>query len=158
MRIAVISGPNLNLLGQREKSVYGDLSYQQLLDTLKAFATPLNQELFFYQSNHEGALLDFIQSCLGQYDAIIINAGAYTHTSIALYDALKAVNLPAIEVHLSDTENREPFRKISYLRQACIAVYQGEGIVSYQKALTRLKEEFDHDNSTATSADPRGTN
>ena len=145
MNIVIINGPNINFLKTREKEIYGDITYQELTEKLSDFALNIDMKLDFYQSNHEGALIDFIQSCQSKYDGIIINAGAYTHTSIALLDVLLAINLPTVEVHLSNTNNREDFRKISYLRQACLKCFQGEGIVSYQKALIYLCEVLEND-------------
>ena len=152
MNIVIINGPNINLLGTREKEIYGDISYQELTEQLSDFAQAKDIKLDFYQSNHEGALIDFIQSCQSKYDGIIINAGAYTHTSIALLDVLLAIDLPTIEVHMSNTESREDFRKVSYLRQACLKCFQGEGIVSYQKALVYLCEVFENDISLKSTS------
>ena len=140
MRIAIINGPNINLQGYRETEFYGTMTYQELMDGVKAYAKKSDVEIRWFQSNHEGTLLDIIQSCRGKYDAIIINAAAYSHTSIALLDALLAVSLPTIEVHLSDVSARENFRKVSYLKHACIATFQGEGLVSYEKAIAHLCE------------------
>ena len=148
MRIAIINGPNLNLLGTREPAIYGTLTYQQLQEELLTFVAAKSVELFFFQDNHEGNLVDLIQQCPGNYDAIVINAAAYTHTSIAILDALLAVNLPSVEVHLSNPEIRDSFRQISYLRQACVACFQGEGILSYKKAIIFLQQEYSHDNNT----------
>jgi len=153
MYIAIINGPNLNLLGLREAEIYGNMTYQELLMELTEYADSLGIELKFFQSNHEGALIDFIQSCPGQYNGIIINAGAYTHTSIALLDALSAVALPTVEVHLSNIEEREEFRRRSYLRQACLTTFMGEGLASYQKALHFLSEVLTNDTATKTSTE-----
>jgi len=139
MHIAIINGPNLNLLGKREPDIYGTLTYTELCQQLENFAKEQQITVTFFQSNHEGAIIDFIQDCPLTFDGIVINAAAYTHSSIALLDALLAVGLPTIEVHLSKIEEREDFRQISYLRQACLACYSGEGLVSYKKALLHLK-------------------
>lgn len=141
MKIMIINGPNLNMLGIREPSVYGNSSYQNLVEYLKNKAQELNIEIEVVQSNHEGVLVDYIQSCyFNKYDAIIINPGAYTHTSIALLDALKAVSLPAVEVHLSDVDKREDFRKVSYVSFACIASIKGKGFEGYYEAMKLLIE------------------
>ncbi len=138
MKCLVINGPNLNLLGIREPSVYGHSTYQDLVESIQNVADALNMEIEIFQSNHEGAMIDKIQSAYKKYDGIIINPAAYTHTSIALLDALKAVNLPSIEVHLSDISQRETFRKISYVSLACLKTFSGEGFLSYQKAIEHL--------------------
>lgn len=114
MKIMVINGPNLNMLGIREPMIYGNTTYEDLCRITKDYCTKKNVEVEFYQSNHEGDLVDVIQSALGKYDGIIINPGAYTHTSIAILDALKAVGLPAVEVHISDVDARESFRQVSF--------------------------------------------
>jgi 3-dehydroquinate dehydratase II len=138
MKCLVINGPNLNLLGIREPSIYGYSNYQDLVEYIRNIGHVLNMEIEIFQSNHEGALIDKIQSAYKTYDGIIINPAAYTHTSIALMDALKAVNLPSIEVHLSDISQREAFRKTSYVSLACLKTFSGEGFLSYQKALEHL--------------------
>ncbi|MGX8698381.1 MAG: type II 3-dehydroquinate dehydratase, partial [bacterium] len=125
MKILVINGPNLNLLGLREPALYGSGTYAELLSLLAAHAEKRGVEVSFFQSNHEGALVDAIQGALGTQDGIVINPGAYTHTSIALLDAVKAVGLPTVEVHITDPDSREPFRRISYLRPACAATIKG---------------------------------
>lgn len=135
MKCLVINGPNLNLLGIREPNVYGHSSYQDLVEYIQNVGSSLNMEIDVFQSNHEGALIDKIQSAYKNYDGIVINPAAYTHTSIALLDALKAVNLPSIEVHLSDISQRETFRKTSYVSLACLKTFSGEGYQSYQKPL-----------------------
>ena len=140
MKILVINGPNLNLLGMREPSVYGAATYHDLeqlvADTAKAegFAADM------FQSNHEGAIVDKIQAAMGAYDGIVINPAAYTHTSIAILDALKAVNIPAVEVHISDLSKREDFRQISYAGMACIKSFVGLGLEGYRLAMLYLKE------------------
>ena len=140
MRIAIINGPNINLQGYREAEFYGTMTYQELIDGVKNYATKSKVDISWSQSNHEGDILDTIQSCRNKYDAIIINAAGYTHTSIAILDALLAVALPTVEVHLSDVSARENFRKVSYLKHACIATFQGEGLISYEKAIDHLLE------------------
>ena len=146
MKIAIINGPNINLLGQREPEHYGVLSYQQLMDNINNYALSKQVEVSWFQSNHEGAIIDFIQACPDKFQALIINAAAYTHSSIAILDALLAVALPTVEVHLSDISKREDFRQVSYLRQACLSSFQGEGELSYLKALDYLLEELNETN------------
>jgi len=138
MNILVINGPNLNMLGIREPDVYGTASYDDLVDLITAEAQQIGVRVSFVQSNSEGALVDAIQNAYGKMDGIIINPAAYTHTSIALLDAVKAVGIPAIEVHISDLENREEFRKTSYVRTACIATIAGRGFDGYLDALHQL--------------------
>lgn len=140
MKILVINGPNLNMLGIREPDHYGKQSYQDLLTRIQDHAQELGVEAECRQSNHEGDLVDFIQQAYGVFDGIVINPGAYTHTSIALLDALKAVQLPAVEVHISDLSQREAFRQISYVRQACIATITGQGLAGYLQAMDLLSE------------------
>ena len=138
MNILVLNGPNLNMLGIREPDLYGRTGYDQLCSMILAHAEKAGIHADLYQSNHEGALVDRIQQALGHYDGMVINAGAYTHTSIALLDALKAVNLPTVEVHITDVENREDFRKVSYLRAACEKTISGHGISGYLEAMDHL--------------------
>ena len=138
MNILVINGPNLNLLGLREPDIYGRRTYEDLLDLIRAEAVRLGVVVKFVQSNHEGALVDAIQAAYGAEEGIVINPGAYTHTSIALLDAVKAVGVPTIEVHISDPDLREDFRKISYIRAACIASIKGHGLEGYLEALRLL--------------------
>ena len=135
MHILVINGPNINFLGKREPEIYGNRSYEDLLKTIAAVAEALDVTVEFYQSNHEGDLVDAIQKAYGRVDGIIINPAAYTHTSVALLDAVKAVDIPTVEVHLSDPDTREEFRKISYIRAACVRTIKGFGFDSYIKAL-----------------------
>ena len=139
MKILVINGPNLNMLGIREPEIYGDKNYA----ALEAFAKKSCQELGFeaevFQSNHEGVIVDKIQSAYGVFDGIIINPAAYTHTSVAILDALKAVMLPAVEVHLSDVSAREDFRQVSYAGMACLKTYAGCGFDGYRMAAEFLK-------------------
>ena len=135
MHILVINGPNINFLGKREPEIYGNRSYEDLLKTIAAEAEAHDVTVEFYQSNHEGDLVDAIQKAYGRVDGIIINPAAYTHTSVALLDAVKAVGIPTVEVHLSDPDTREEFRKISYIRAACVRTIKGFGFDSYIKAL-----------------------
>lgn len=138
MNILVINGPNLNMLGIREPAIYGSATYQDLLAMIRAEADRLGAGVEFYQSNHEGDLVDAIQSAYGKKDGIIINPGAYTHTSVALLDAVKAVGIPTVEVHISDPDTRDEFRKISYIRAACAATIKGRGFQGYLDALQLL--------------------
>ena len=135
MKILVINGPNLNMLGIREPEIYGDETLEDLMEYVRNYCKPRNVEVDFFQSNHEGDIIDTIQAALGRYDGIIINPAAYTHTSIAIPDAIRSVNLPAVEVHLSDINNREDFRKISFTASACIATVAGKGFDSYTDAV-----------------------
>lgn len=140
MKLLVINGPNLNLLGLREPAIYGSQNYESLLTLVRAACDAEGIEVGFAQSNHEGAIVDAIQAAYGVYDGIVINPAAYTHTSVALLDALKAVALPAVEVHLSDINERETFRHISYPAMACIAQIKGKGFAGYEEAILLLKE------------------
>ena len=139
MKALVINGPNLNMLGIREPGIYGSDSYAELERVCHEAACKLDfTEVEVFQSNHEGAIVDKIQEALGHFDGIVINPAAYTHTSIAILDALKAVNLPAVEVHISDVDAREEFRQISYAGLACFARVTGEGLAGYRHALALL--------------------
>ena len=140
MKILVINGPNLNMLGIREPGIYGSETYATLLDKISAHAKKRGVSVDFFQSNHEGALVDRIQEAFGSTDGIVINPGAYTHTSIAILDALKAVSIPAVEVHLSDVKSREAFRQISYVGMACVKTYMGLGFDGYRQAILFLKD------------------
>lgn len=140
MKILVLNGPNINLLGIREPGVYGTESFSDLLVLLERTAKEENIEIQQYQSNHEGCLVDKIQAAHGVFDGIVINPAAYTHTSIAILDALKAVNIPAVEVHISDISKREDFRHISYAGMACIQTIMGHGIEGYREAILYLME------------------
>lgn len=142
MKVLIINGVNLNMLGVREPEIYGKGSYQDLLDYIGAAASSLGVSADTVQSNHEGAIVEFIQNASGKYDGIIINAGAYTHTSIAILDALKAVALPAVEVHISDISSREDFRKFSYISLYAEKVIAGKGFDGYREALQYLKEKY----------------
>ena len=138
MNILVINGPNLNMLGVREPDIYGKQTYDDLLDLIRAEAVRLGVVVKFVQSNHEGALVDAIQAAYGTADGIVINPGAYTHTSVALLDAVKAVGIPTVEVHISDPDTREEFRKVSYIRAACVGSIKGHGFEGYLEALRLL--------------------
>ncbi len=144
MKFLIINGPNLNMLGIREPNIYGNQTFSQLEHYILDICGKENITADLFQSNHEGAIVDKIQSALGNADGIIINPAAYTHTSIAILDALKAVALPCIEVHLSDISQREPFRKISYAGMACIKTFCGEGFEGYKKAILYLKNVIDN--------------
>ncbi len=140
MRVLVINGPNLNMLGVREPDIYGRQDYASLCSFIRSTADELQITVEIVQSNHEGVLVDTIQQALGQFDGIVINPAAYTHTSVAILDALKAVQLPAVEVHLSDVRTREPFRQISYAGMACRKTFCGMGFEGYRAALCFLVE------------------
>lgn len=138
MKIQVINGPNLNMLGVREPEIYGSLTLDEINRQLLQKGGELGLELDFFQSNHEGAIIDIIQECYGKADGIVINPGAYTHYSIAIRDAIAAVGIPTVEVHLSDINSREDFRKISVIKNVCIKQIWGKGINSYTEALEAL--------------------
>lgn len=138
MKILIINGPNLNLLGVREPEIYGKRDYDSLVDMIETHAEELGVEVGIFQSNHEGDIVDCIQDALGDFDAIVINPAAYTHTSVAIADAIKAVALPTVEVHISDVSKREPFRQISYVRDVCIATVMGHGFEGYLEAMDIL--------------------
>ena len=138
MKILVINGPNINMLGIREPEIYGKATYADLVELIKNEAETLGVDVDFFQSNHEGAIVDAIQSAYGKCDGIVINPAAYTHTSVALLDAVKAVGIPTVEVHISDPDTRDEFRKISYIRSACIATIKGKGFEGYLEALRLL--------------------
>ncbi|MBE6939058.1 MAG: type II 3-dehydroquinate dehydratase [Ruminococcaceae bacterium] len=140
MNILVINGPNLNMLGLREPDIYGRRTYADLCDMLIREGEAMGIDLDFYQSNHEGDLVDAIQQAYGRFDGIVINPGAYTHTSIALLDAVKSVGIPTVEVHISDPDTREEFRRISFIRLGCIATVKGLGFDGYVEALHILTE------------------
>ena len=140
MKILVLNGPNINMLGIREPDIYGRSSYKDLLKLLEDSAKQYNVEIEQFQSNHEGALVDKIQAAYGHVDGIIINPAAYTHTSIAILDALKSVGIPAVEVHISDVDSREAFRQISYAGLACIKTIKGQGLDGYRQAIEFLTQ------------------
>lgn len=141
MKILVMNGPNLNMLGIREPRIYGSQTYNDLCELIKAHCKDKNIEVEFYQSNHEGCLVDKIQEAYGKTDGIVINPGAYTHTSVALLDAVKTVGIPTVEVHISDPDLREEFRKTSYIRLGCIGTFKGLGFDGYLKAIDLLREK-----------------
>ena len=141
MRILVLNGPNLNMLGIREPQVYGNQTYRDLVALIREHCAKRCIEVDIEQTNHEGVLVDLIQGALGRYDGIVINPAAYTHTSIAILDAAKAVSLPMVEVHISDVSKREDFRQVSYIRKACISTIAGHGFNGYIEAIDTL---YDH--------------
>lgn len=144
MKILVINGPNLNMLGIREPGIYGSENYNSLLEKISAHAEKTGVAVDFFQSNHEGALVDKIQEAYGIFDGIVINPGAYTHTSIAILDAVKAVGIPTVEVHISDVSKREDFRQISYIRLGCVASVIGHGTDGYLEAMDILRERSEN--------------
>lgn len=142
MKIYVVNGPNLNMLGIREPGIYGAQTYADLENYVRSVCQREGIEVEVFQSNHEGVLVDIIQSAYGKVDGIVINPAAYTHTSVAILDALKAVSLPAVEVHLSDVSQRESFRHVSYPAMACIEQIKGLGFQGYEKAILLLKDHI----------------
>ena len=141
MKLLVLNGPNLNFLGIREPEIYGKETLDDLCRMIEKYCTERGVEVEFYQSNHEGDLVDAIQQAYGRIDGIVFNPAAYTHTSVALGDALKAVAIPTVEVHISDVTTREDFRQVSYVRPACIATVMGLGFNGYLKAVDLLLEK-----------------
>ena len=142
MKILVMNGPNINMLGLREPGLYGNQNYESLCNQINAYAEENGIEVAIFQSNYEGALVDYIQKAYGVYDGIVINPAAYTHTSVALLDALKAVSIPAVEVHISDVSKREAFRQVSYVRYYCEKTIAGHGFDGYIEAMAYLKEKY----------------
>ena len=142
MKILVLNGPNIHMLGIREPGVYGKQSFADLLQLLKDTAEETGLEIEQYQSNHEGELVDKIQAAYQNADGIVINPAAYTHTSVAILDALKAVSIPCVEVHISDVDSREDFRQISYAGLACEKTIKGQGLDGYRQAILYLKEQY----------------
>lgn len=142
MKLLVLNGPNLNMLGVREPDIYGRTTYAQLVTMIEEKAAQLGIEVQCEQTNHEGTLVDLIQGALGDADGIVINPGAYTHTSVAILDAVKAVAIPTVEVHISDPDEREPFRRVSYIRAACVATIKGRGLQGYLDAMELLTEKL----------------
>lgn len=142
MKILVINGPNLNMLGIREPGIYGKNTFSDLLALLENTAKELGVEVEQFQSNHEGDIVDKIQWAYGKIDGIVINPAAYTHTSVAILDALKAVSIPTVEVHISDVDAREPFRQISYAGMACVKTIKGHGFQGYREAIQYLVEQY----------------
>lgn len=144
MNILVLNGPNLNMLGIREPGIYGSNTYENLLSLIADTAQNLGIQVECYQSNHEGDLVDKIQWAYGKVDGIVINPAAYTHTSVAILDALKAVSIPAVEVHISNVDARESFRQISYAGLACEKTIKGKGFSGYQEAIEYLVQKYNH--------------
>ena len=143
MKLLVVNGPNLNLLGLREPAHYGTENYQQLLDKIQKYCDEKGHSVSFFQSNHEGALVDAIQQAyFDGVEGIVINPAAYTHTSVAILDAVKSVSIPTVEVHISKVEQREDFRQVSYIRAACVATVSGLGTDGYLRAIDRLEEYY----------------
>lgn len=143
MKILVINGPNINMIGIREPGIYGKQTFSDLLELLRQAEAELGVTVEQYQSNHEGDLVDKIQAAYGNTDGIVINPAAYTHTSVAILDALKAVSIPAVEVHISDVAAREDFRQISYAGMACELTIKGQGLDGYRQAIVYLKEKYE---------------
>lgn len=141
-KILVINGPNINMLGIREPDIYGKNTFRDLLKLLEETAIEENLEIEQYQSNHEGDLIDKIQWAYGRFDGIVINPAGYTHTSIAIMDALKSVGIPAVEVHISDVDAREAFRQVSYAGLACCHTIKGHGLEGYREAIVYLKKHI----------------
>lgn len=142
MKILVINGPNINMLGIREPGIYGKQTYGDLLDLIDRTAREEGLEIEKFQSNHEGAIVDRIQESYGKIDGIVINPAAYTHTSVAILDALKSVSIPAVEVHISDVDARESFRQISYPGMYCEKTIKGQGLDGYRQAILYLKGKY----------------
>ena len=140
MKLLVINGPNLNMLGIREPEIYGKDTYEDLIRLVSDAADKMNVQVDFFQSNHEGDLVDRIQQAYGVYQGIVINPAAYTHTSVALLDAVKTVGIPTVEVHISDVRQREDFRHVSYIREACAGTVMGKGIAGYVEAMEILRQ------------------
>lgn len=146
MKILIINGPNINMLGIREPDIYGNNTYNDLCTKIKNYCKNINVEAELYQSNHEGDIVDKIQSAYGNFDGIVINPAAYTHTSIAILDALKSVGILAVEVHISRVEERESYRQISYVREACAKTITGKGFDGYIEAVDFLVERINYEN------------
>ena len=142
MKILVINGPNINMLGIREPGIYGKQTFADLLALLDTTAREAGLELQQFQSNHEGAIVDTIQAAYGNFDGIVINPATYTHTSVAILDALKSVAIPAVEVHISNVDAREPFRQLSYPGMYCEKTITGQGLDGYRQAILYLKEKY----------------
>ncbi len=147
MKLLILNGPNINFLGIREPEIYGKGTYAELCDTIKEYAKKLSVDVYFYQSNHEGDLVDALQRAyFEKTDGIVFNPAAYTHTSVAIADAVKAVGIPTVEVHISDVSRREDFRQISYVRSVCIATVSGEGFNGYLHAIDILMKKLSEKN------------
>ena len=142
MKILVLNGPNINMLGIREPGIYGKQTFSDLLALLETTARQLGVEMEQYQSNHEGCIVDKIQEAYGKYQGIVINPAAYTHTSVAILDALKSVAIPAVEVHISNVDAREDFRQVSYPGMYCEKTIKGQGLDGYCQAMKYLKEKY----------------
>lgn len=142
MRVLIINGPNINMLGIREPAIYGKQTYKDLLVLLEQTALELDVSMEHFQSNHEGSIVDKIQEAYGKFDAIVINPAAYTHTSVAILDALKSVAIPTVEIHISDVDAREPFRQISYPGMYCEKTIKGQGLDGYRQAMKYLKDKY----------------
>lgn len=142
MKILVLNGPNINMLGIREPGIYGKQTFSDLVSLIEKTAREEDLYIEQFQSNHEGALVDAIQAAYGKFDGIVINPAAYTHTSVAILDALKAVSIPAVEVHISDVDNREAFRQISYPGLYCEKTIKGQGLDGYRQAILYLKSKY----------------
>ena len=142
MKLLIINGPNLNMLGIREKNIYGTQTYRDLEAYIFSCAQEKGVEVEVFQSNHEGAIVDKIQDAYGKFDGIVINPAAYTHTSVAILDALKAVSIPTVEVHISDLDAREPFRQVSYAGMACEKTIKGQGLDGYRQAVAYLAQKY----------------
>lgn len=140
MKLLIINGPNINMLGIREPDIYGKETYNTLIELVNEHALKLGVDVECFQSNHEGAIVDKIQEALNNFDGIVINPAAYTHTSVAILDALKSVAIPTVEVHISDVSKRESFRQISFIRDYCIKTITGQGINGYCMAIDELLE------------------
>lgn len=148
MKILVINGPNLNMLGIREPQIYGSNSYKSLVKKITGFCVDNDIIVKVFQSNYEGKIVDEIQNAYNKFDGIVINPAAYTHTSVAILDALKAVAIPTVEVHISDVDSREEFRKISYVRLACLKTISGKGFAGYIEAIEFLRDYINENNKT----------
>ena len=151
MKILVLNGPNINMLGIREPGIYGKQTFQDLLNLIDTVAKEEDLTVEQYQSNHEGALVDKIQETYGKFDGLVINPGGYTHTSVAILDALKAVSIPAVEVHISQVDARESFRQISYVGMACEKTIKGLGIEGYRQAILYLKAKYGAQKNASTN-------
>lgn len=143
MKILILNGPNINMLGIREPNIYGNVTYSELCEMINKHCTSLKIECSIYQSNHEGDLIDKIQAAYKKYDGIVINAGGYTHTSVAILDALKSVSIPTIDVHISDINNRDSFRKQNLIKEASIKSIIGHGVNGYLEAIDYLSENYE---------------
>ncbi len=144
MKLLILNGPNLNMLGIREPEIYGNQTYSDLCELIMRHAAEIGVEAEVRQSNHEGLLVDWIQEARGKFDGIVLNPAAYTHSSVALLDAVQAVGVPTVEVHISDPDRREPFRRVSYVRAACVACVKGHGLAGYAEAMDLLKLKMEN--------------